>query len=55
MTSKNNHKTGVSFAQESEREEICKLARQDHDESFFLAQFLLAKINLTNFLRPLHK
>jgi hypothetical protein len=37
MTSKNNHKTGVSFAQESEREEICKLARQDHDESFFLA------------------
>jgi hypothetical protein len=23
------------FAQESEREEICKLARQDHDESFF--------------------
>jgi hypothetical protein len=40
MTSKNNHKISVSFAQESEREEICKLARQDHDESFFLAQFL---------------
>jgi hypothetical protein len=25
MTSKNNHKISVSFAQESEREEICKL------------------------------
>ena len=35
MTNKNNHKISVSFAQESEREEICKLARQDHDESFF--------------------
>jgi hypothetical protein len=31
MTSKNNHKISVSFAQESEREEICKLARQDHE------------------------